>query len=216
MKYQPRSNRKTLLNYYVLGKLFAPLFPTVVTIHVHLSSTTQTQNLHRRAPIHTLLPHFQKESFLPSNPHKSSSSSSTQFFKHTIFFSMDATKNPNLEPLSSSSQKRTHEDLCVKQLQQPHDEAADHKLKRRSSTPPPPEQPEAAGKVESGREKLKRHRVEMSGRVWIPDIWGQEDLLKKWIDSTVFDSSVEKSSIMSAREALIQEGRSTLSIENSC
>ncbi|KAJ0575394.1 putative protein BIC [Helianthus annuus] len=139
---------------------------------------------------------------------------------------MDATKNPNLEPLSSSSsssssssQKRTHEDLCVKQLlQQPHDEAADHKLKRRrSSTPPAPEQPEAAaGKVESGREKLKRHRVEMSGRVWIPDIWGQEDLLKKWIDSTVFDSSVEKSSIMSAREALIQEGRSTLSIENSC
>ncbi|KAL9994629.1 putative protein BIC [Helianthus debilis subsp. tardiflorus] len=132
---------------------------------------------------------------------------------------MDATKNPNLEPLSSSSssQKRTHEDLCVKQLQQPHDEAADHKLKRRRSSTPPPEQPEAAaGKVESGREKLKRHRVEMSGRVWIPDIWGQEDLLKKWIDSTVFDSSVEKSSIMSAREALIQEGRSTLSIENSC
>lgn len=70
---------------------------------------------------------------------------------------------------------------------------------------------------ESGRERLKRHRVEMSGHVWIPDTWGQEDLLKNWIDSTVFDSSLEKSNIMSARDALIQEGRSTtLRIENSC
>ncbi|KAL9995286.1 putative protein BIC [Helianthus debilis subsp. tardiflorus] len=69
---------------------------------------------------------------------------------------------------------------------------------------------------ESGRERLKRHRVEMSGRVWIPDIWGQEDLLKNYIDCTVFDSCLEKSSIMSAREALIQEGRSTMRIENRC
>nr|GEY25192.1 protein BIC1-like [Tanacetum cinerariifolium] len=70
---------------------------------------------------------------------------------------------------------------------------------------------------ESGRERLKRHRVEMSGHVWIPETWGQEDLLKNWIDSTVFDSSLEKSNIMSARDALIQEGRSTtLRIENSC
>ncbi|KVI12008.1 hypothetical protein Ccrd_009568 [Cynara cardunculus var. scolymus] len=64
----------------------------------------------------------------------------------------------------------------------------------------------------SGRERLKRHRVEMAGRVWIPDIWGQEHLLQNWIDCTVFDSSLKKSNIMSAREALIQEtATSTLS-----
>ncbi|GKC53967.1 BIC1-like protein, partial [Tanacetum coccineum] len=62
---------------------------------------------------------------------------------------------------------------------------------------------------ESGREKLKRHRVEMAGRVWIPDIWGQEDCLNDWIDCTVFDSSLGNNTIMSARKALVQEARST-------
>lgn len=69
---------------------------------------------------------------------------------------------------------------------------------------------------ESGRERLKKHRVEMAGRVWIPDIWGHEDLLKDWIDCTVFDSSLGNNNIMSARAALVQEGRSTLRIENQC
>ena len=69
---------------------------------------------------------------------------------------------------------------------------------------------------ECGREKLKRHRVEMAGRVWIPDIWGQEDYLKDWIDCTVFDSSLGNNTIMSARKALVQEARSTVRIENRC
>ncbi|KAI3732879.1 hypothetical protein L1987_64090 [Smallanthus sonchifolius] len=69
---------------------------------------------------------------------------------------------------------------------------------------------------ESGRERLKKHRVEMAGRVWIPDIWGQEDLLKEWKDCTVFDSSLKNKSIMSARTALVQEARSTVRIENKC
>ncbi|KAK1408454.1 hypothetical protein QVD17_40241 [Tagetes erecta] len=72
------------------------------------------------------------------------------------------------------------------------------------------EQEASRNMEESGRERLKRHRVEMSGRVWIPEIWGQEDNLVNWIDCTVFDSCLEKRSIMSAREALIQEGRATL------
>ncbi|KAJ0626408.1 putative protein BIC [Helianthus annuus] len=67
---------------------------------------------------------------------------------------------------------------------------------------------------ESGRDKLKRHRVEMAGRVRIPDMWGHEDLLKDWIDCTVFDSSLGNNSIMSARAALVQERRSTLRIQN--
>ncbi|KAL9686864.1 hypothetical protein QQ045_031257 [Rhodiola kirilowii] len=77
---------------------------------------------------------------------------------------------------------------------------------------------------EDGRERLKRHRVEVAGRVWIPDIWGQEDLLKEWIDCSVFDESLAPKGIISAREALVQEGRratgcccsSGLEIGNSC
>ncbi|CAI9297864.1 unnamed protein product [Lactuca saligna] len=140
-------------------------------------------------------------------------------------------RNPSLSSTSSQDLKRTHEEF-IKNLEGACDdnhkvitktsllaaeEEGNHKAER-STTPPPPQQPEASMVVEEecGRERLKRHRVEMSGRVWIPDIWGQEDLLKKWIDCTVFDSSLEKNSVMSAREALIQEGRSTLRIENSC
>ncbi|KAJ0611134.1 putative protein BIC [Helianthus annuus] len=76
--------------------------------------------------------------------------------------------------------------------------------------------PDADGEEveESGRDKLKRHRVEMAGRVRIPDMWGHEDLLKDWIDCTVFDSSLGNNSIMSARAALVQERRSTLRIQN--
>ncbi|KAL3825769.1 hypothetical protein ACJIZ3_021798 [Penstemon smallii] len=61
--------------------------------------------------------------------------------------------------------------------------------------------------ISSGRERLKRHRMEVAGRVWIPEMWGQENLLKDWIDCTAFDASLVKSSIMSARAALVEEGR---------
>lgn len=59
---------------------------------------------------------------------------------------------------------------------------------------------------ESGRERLKRHRVEMGGRVWIPDMWGQEEYLKDWIDCTTFDPPlISNSKIVTARTALVQE-----------
>ncbi|CAH1432364.1 unnamed protein product [Lactuca virosa] len=137
-------------------------------------------------------------------------------------------RNPTVSSTSSQDLKRTHEEF-IKNLEGACDD--NHKVITKTSLLAAEEegnhkaersialcQPEASMVVEeeSGRERLKRHRVEMSGRVWIPDIWGQEDLLKKWIDCTVFDSSLEKNSVMSAREALIQEGRSTLRIENSC
>lgn len=63
----------------------------------------------------------------------------------------------------------------------------------------------AAVEVEDcGRKRLKEHRVEMSGRVWIPDIWGQEDFLKDWVDCNPFDASLVNNNILSARRALIQ------------
>ncbi|XP_010271656.1 PREDICTED: uncharacterized protein LOC104607675 [Nelumbo nucifera] len=72
----------------------------------------------------------------------------------------------------------------------------------------------------SGRERLKRHRTEVAGHVWVPDIWGQEDLLKDWIDCSAFNSSLVPNGLMSARAALIEENRRAnsgrLRIENRC
>ncbi|XP_031274278.1 protein BIC1-like [Pistacia vera] len=72
---------------------------------------------------------------------------------------------------------------------------------------------------DNGRERLKRHRIEVAGHVWIPDIWGQEEMLKDWVDCVAFDASLVSTTIMSARSALAQEGRRSnsggLRIENS-
>ncbi|XP_027366876.1 protein BIC1 [Abrus precatorius] len=78
---------------------------------------------------------------------------------------------------------------------------------------------EGSGEAEdSGRERLKRHRIEVAGRVWIPDMWGQEEFLKDWIDCTAFDAALVPSRIVMARAALVEEGRRTtaggLRIEN--
>ncbi|KAL4376242.1 hypothetical protein GQ457_02G023810 [Hibiscus cannabinus] len=59
-------------------------------------------------------------------------------------------------------------------------------------------------------------REEDNGRVWIPEIWGQEELLKDWIDCSAFDQSLVPPGIMSARAALVEEGRRANSIENRC
>ncbi|KAI3857907.1 hypothetical protein MKW92_002350 [Papaver armeniacum] len=58
---------------------------------------------------------------------------------------------------------------------------------------------------DSGREKLKRHRVEVAGRVWIPDSWGQEKLMKDWIDCSAFNASLVPAGLLSARQALIED-----------
>ncbi|KAK7396685.1 hypothetical protein VNO78_17842 [Psophocarpus tetragonolobus] len=73
---------------------------------------------------------------------------------------------------------------------------------------------------DSGRERLKQHRVEVAGRVWIPEIWGQEELLKDWIDCTAFDAPLVPSRISTAREALVEDctrvNAAGLRIENRC
>ncbi|XP_021764849.1 protein BIC1-like [Chenopodium quinoa] len=76
------------------------------------------------------------------------------------------------------------------------------------------------GGVLGPRERLKRHRREVAGQVWIPDIWGQEDFMKDWIDCSAFDASLVPQGIMLARASLMEEGRrsnsNTLRVENSC
>lgn len=80
------------------------------------------------------------------------------------------------------------------------------------------EEEEAA---ECARERLKRHRREMGGQVWIPEMWGQESLLKDWVDCAAFDSSLVPAGLVSAREALVSECRRQtsarpLQIQNRC
>ncbi|KAL4353026.1 hypothetical protein GQ457_06G009990 [Hibiscus cannabinus] len=73
-----------------------------------------------------------------------------------------------------------------------------------------------SGEGENGGEKVKRHRIE----VGIPEIWGQEELLKDWIDCSAFDDALVPCGIMSARAALVEQGTTPNSaafiIENSC
>ncbi|KAH8497793.1 hypothetical protein H0E87_016899 [Populus deltoides] len=73
---------------------------------------------------------------------------------------------------------------------------------------------------DSGRERLKKHREEVAGRVMIPDTWGQEDSLKDWIDCSAFDELLAPNGISSARESLVAEGRKgsspRLGIASSC
>ncbi|RCV33534.1 hypothetical protein SEVIR_7G098100v4 [Setaria viridis] len=68
-------------------------------------------------------------------------------------------------------------------------------------------EPEAAADdhQESTRERLKRHRREMAGRVWVPELWGQEKLLKDWVDCAVFDRPLVPAGLPTARRALIAE-----------
>ncbi|XP_073007503.1 protein BIC1-like [Typha latifolia] len=76
------------------------------------------------------------------------------------------------------------------------------------------------GEEHCGREMLRKHRMEMAGRVWVPETWGQESLLKEWIDSSVFDKSLVPKGLLSARAALVDECRrrnsKPLRIENKC
>lgn len=58
-----------------------------------------------------------------------------------------------------------------------------------------------------GRERLKRHREEVAGRVLIPDTWGQEGLLKNWIDCSAFEALMVPNKIASARKALVADNR---------
>lgn len=70
-----------------------------------------------------------------------------------------------------------------------------------------PKQSQEEDRVDTGRERLKKHRREIAGRVWIPEIWGQEELLKDWIDCSTFDTCLVPAGISSARTALVEEAR---------
>ncbi|KAG8070898.1 hypothetical protein GUJ93_ZPchr0006g43818 [Zizania palustris] len=86
--------------------------------------------------------------------------------------------------------------------------------------PPPAVTRRPAAGEDSARERLKRHRMEMAGRVRIPEMWGQERLLKDWVDCAVFDRPLAATrGLLNARDALVAEcadARRPLLLQNSC
>ncbi|KAF5744871.1 hypothetical protein HS088_TW07G00452 [Tripterygium wilfordii] len=70
------------------------------------------------------------------------------------------------------------------------------------------------------RERLKRHREDVAGRVTIPERWEKEDLLKDWMDCSSFDALLAPKGVVSARASLVREGRRSpsqrLRIESRC
>ncbi|XP_044483690.1 protein BIC2-like [Mangifera indica] len=70
--------------------------------------------------------------------------------------------------------------------------------------------------VNGGRERLKRHREEVAGRLLIPDRWGQEEMLKDWIDCSAFEALLVPNKIASARKALVADhGRAASGVSTS-
>ncbi|PNX86745.1 soft fertilization envelope protein, partial [Trifolium pratense] len=59
----------------------------------------------------------------------------------------------------------------------------------------------------TGRERLKRHREEMKGKVKVPENWEKEKKLKEWVDYTKFDALIfaPHALIVTARDALIAD-----------
>ncbi|XP_054814117.1 protein BIC2-like [Prosopis cineraria] len=96
----------------------------------------------------------------------------------------------------------------------------------RNPTPPPaarkPNDSSASSfEEDEGRERLKRHRDDVAGKVKIPDKWGQEQMMKDWIEFSTFDALLgSHRMIIAARDALIADARKAksprLSIHSSC
>ncbi|KAK4255242.1 hypothetical protein QN277_008262 [Acacia crassicarpa] len=67
--------------------------------------------------------------------------------------------------------------------------------------------PSSSGE-DAGRERLKRHRNEVAGKVKIPDKWGKEQMMKDWTEFSTFDGLLgSHRMIIAARDALIADAR---------
>ncbi|KAL2503018.1 protein BIC1-like [Forsythia ovata] len=142
------------------------------------------------------------ENIVPPFPTKSKRLHSPEKICFTLQkpFSLEETKSKSEEENQSNETETTLQDSS---------RSMPMKLEDTRTLVPEPKSKSEATVEDSGRERLKRHRVEVAGRVWIPDIWGQEDLLKDWIDCTAFDASLMNNNIMTARASLVEEGRRT-------
>ncbi|KAF3340844.1 hypothetical protein FCM35_KLT09688 [Carex littledalei] len=72
---------------------------------------------------------------------------------------------------------------------------------------------------EGRRERLRRLRLEIGGKVCIPDTWDHESSLQDWSNCTAFTAAYMPPGLASARAALAEEARQSttlLQLENRC
>ncbi|CAL9173276.1 unnamed protein product [Musa hybrid cultivar] len=111
----------------------------------------------------------------------------------------------------SSSEPRTRPALQGLMMDSPIDQpvnpASTSPADDGSGGPRPAASKKARKRLEDcGRERLRRHRVEMAGRVCIPETWGQESSLKDWADRCAFERFMPEA-LASARKALVDDCR---------
>ncbi|MCO5570543.1 hypothetical protein L7F22_024266 [Adiantum nelumboides] len=56
-----------------------------------------------------------------------------------------------------------------------------------------------------GRQRLQLHRLQVSGKVSIPDKWGCEQQLQEWVSYGIVEDALRPAGLMSARTALVSE-----------
>lgn len=136
------------------------------------------------------------------NPNDVHTDFSTHFLLYFSIFSFKSQSSALSSPKFWSFSK-THQnmsDLTHKIPQKPADTHQTHNNL----------DPSAAAAVvpeETGRERLTRHRLAVAGQVWIPEKWGKEEFLKDWIDGSAFEASLLPSGVVSARLALVTQGK---------
>ncbi|CAL5067603.1 unnamed protein product [Urochloa decumbens] len=114
------------------------------------------------------------------------------------------------EAVAPAASKQASASASEERPLRPEQQKAAPTIATKEEVEPPPQVAAAAAaadddQAESTRERLKRHRREMAGRVWVPELWGQEKLLKDWVDCAVFDRPMVPSGLLTARRALIAE-----------
>ncbi|CAN8255090.1 unnamed protein product [Cochlearia groenlandica] len=97
--------------------------------------------------------------------------------------------------------KRTHSPLPQESNEPISSGSSDQRQSKVATTTCVPE----PTTVLSGRERLKRHREEVAGKVPIPENWGKEGLLMGWMDFSAFDAAFTSSQIVSARASLMAD-----------
>lgn len=120
---------------------------------------------------------------------------------------IDDTTSPMAHPIGPSQPPSDQTEVTQQDPRLPDEVSSVSDKKDRALTEEKPKQNQEEERVDTGREKLKKHRREIAGRVWIPEIWGQEELLKDWIDCSTFDTCLVPAGISSARAALVGEAR---------
>ncbi|KAH7404699.1 hypothetical protein KP509_15G039100 [Ceratopteris richardii] len=64
---------------------------------------------------------------------------------------------------------------------------------------------ENSPRLACGRQRLQEYRMQMSGKVVIPDSWGREEQLQDWVTYGIVEDALRPAGLMAARAALVNE-----------